>query len=262
MKKQIAAMALALCTIASCASAEQAAANQYRTWFKSGTFFVDFESEYKDCFITKAIAAQNDMRMERNGYRLKGYAAMFGGGKKDYPDTLYRQGKYYKFSTKKKATMAAWNQINDPNIDPTGGWNTVQYSLAVPDEFAPVCAYDAYRPQSAAMGKVSFTGSMKRTIDKKEYDCDKYVLPLRSQTGNVLAEIDYYYSYENGKLAYIEKVLVNKGQEYSSVKVKIKEISNVVPADVFNIPQGCKVYAVGIGDMNDLINKPVLVEEY
>ena len=111
MKRRIAAIALALCTLASCASAEQAAANQYRTWFKSGTFFVDYESEYKDCFITKAIAAQNDMRMERNGYRMKGYAAMFGGGKKDYPDTLYRQGKYYKFSTKKKATMAAWNQI-------------------------------------------------------------------------------------------------------------------------------------------------------
>lgn len=262
MKKRIAAIALALCTIASCASAEQAAANQYRTWFKSGTFFVDYESEYKDCFITKTIAAQNDMRMERNGFRLKGFAAMFGGGKKDYPDTLYRQGKYYKFETKKKATMAAWNQINDPNIDPTGGWNTVQYSLAVPDEFFPVCAYDAYRPQSAAMGTVSFVGSMKRTVDKKEYDCDKYVLPLRSGTGTVLAEIDYYYCYEKGKLAYIEKVLVNKGQEYSSIKVKIKEISNVAPAEVFNIPQGCKVYAVGTGDMNDLINKPVLVEEY
>lgn len=262
MKKCIAAIALALCTIASYASAEQAAANQYRTWFKSGTFFVDYESEYKDCFITKTIAAQNDMRMERNGFRLKGFAAMFGGGKKDYPDTLYRQGKYYKFETKKKATMAAWNQISDPNIDPTGGWNTVQYSLAVPDEFAPVCAYDAYRPQSSAMGTVGFVGSMKRTIAKKEYDCDKYVLPLRSKTGNALAEINYYYCYENGKLSYIEKVILNKGQEYSNIKVKIKNITNVPPAEVFNIPKGCKVYAVGTGDMNDLINKPVLVEEY
>ena len=29
-----------------------------------------------------------------------------------------------------------------------------------------------------------------------------------------------------------------------------------------NIPEGCKVYAVGLGDINDLVQRPVLVENY
>ena len=262
MRKQIVVLALALSSLASCAFAEQPAANHYREVFKAGNFFIDYESEYKDCYIGKIIAAQNDMRMERNSFRLKGMLSAFGVGKKDYPDTLYREGKYYKFSSKKKATMALWNQLNDENIDPKGGWNSVQYSLAVPDEFLPIYAYDPYRSQSAAMGTPDFVETVKKIIDKKEYTCDKYILPIRSQAGNNLAEIDYYYCYDGDQLVFIEKVISANGKEYATNRIKIKSLTNNIPENIFDVPKGCKVYAVGIGDMNDLIEQPVLAEEY
>lgn len=262
MKKQIVVLALILSSLSVCVSAEQPAASQYRNIFKAGNFFVDYESEYKTYYIGKVVASQNNMRMERNSFRAKGVMSILGIGKKDYPDTLYREGKYYKFASKKKATMALWNQLNDPNIDPKGGWNAVQNTLAVPDEFSPLYSYDPYRSQSAAMGTPSFVETVKKTIDKKEYDCDRYILPIRSQSGSTLAEINYFYCYDEGKLLHIEKVISANGKEYYTNRIKIKDFTDNIPEGIFDVPKGCKVYAVGVGDMNDLIEQPVLVEEY
>ena len=68
--------------------------------------------------------------------------------------------------------------------------------------------------------------------------------------------------YKDGELVLIKKVLKRNGTEYPMGEVIVKKITSEVPVEMFNIPQGCKVYAVGIGDMNDLIEQPVLVEEY
>lgn len=264
VNKSILVMTLALSTLAASAFAEQPAANKYRAILQSGQFLI----EYGDAQQTKMLAAQNNMRMERSTFKMKGgglvgLAVGIGGkGKKDYPDTLYKDGKYYKFDSKKKATMATWNQLKDPCIDPSSGWNYAQYALAVPEELVPLCSYDPFRYESNVMGVPQYIGSSKEVIDKKEYDCDKYAVTMRSQTGAVMAETTYNYYYENGELTAIKKVFKQNGTEYPMADVIVKKITNEIPAETFNIPKGCKVYAVGIGDMNDLIEQPVLVEEY
>ena len=112
------------------------------------------------------------------------------------------------------------------------------------------------------MGNFAYDGSGKKVVAKQEYVCDKYTLPLKSQAGNTLAELCYYYCYDKDKLVYIEKAMLEDSKEYILSRVKIKQFSNDVPGELFAMPKGCKVYAVGIGDMDDLLNKPVLVEEY
>lgn len=261
VNKATLAMTLALTMMATTAFAEQPAANKYRTILQSGNFLI----EYGDAYFTKTIAAQNNMRMERSSYKFKGGGMVgipSGSGKKDYPDTLYRDGKYYKFQSKKKATMANRNQLNDPCIDPSGGWNYAQYSLAIPEEFFALCNYDPFRYESDVMVAPNFVGSSKEVVEKKEYDCDKYVVAMRSQTGAVMSETNYLYYYDNGELIFIKKIFKQNGTEYPMNEFIVKKITNEVPSEIFNIPQGCKVYAVGIGDMNDLIEQPILVEEY
>lgn len=264
VNKIILAMTLALTTMVTTAFAEQPAANKYRAILRSGNFLI----EYGDAFFTKTIAAENNMRMERSSYKVKGGGmigiplSIVGSGKKDYPDTLYKNGKYYKFESKKKATMANRNQIKDPCIDPAGGWNYAQYSLAIPEELFALCHSDPFRYESSVMGMPKFVGSSKELVDKKEYDCDKYVVAMRSQTGAVMSETNYLYYYDNGELVLVKKIFRQKGTEYPMNEIMIKTITNKVPVGTFEIPKGCKVYAVGVGDMNDLIEQPILVEEY
>lgn len=266
VNKSILAMTLALTMIATTALAEHPAANKYRSIIQSGNFVI----EYGDAYLTKTIAAHKDMRMERSFYKVKGGGGLvgiplgIGGGskKKDYPDTLYRDGKYYKFESKKKATMATWNQLNDPCIDPAGGWNYAKYTLAVPEEFFALCNYDPFRYESGVMVAPRYVGSSKEMIDKTEYDCDKYTVAMRSQTGAIMAETNYHYYYNDGELIFIKKNLKRNGTEYPMSDIMVKKITSEVPVEMFNIPQGCKVYAVGVGDMNDLIEQPLLVEEY
>ncbi|MBQ3540846.1 MAG: hypothetical protein IJA40_03785, partial [Phascolarctobacterium sp.] len=95
VNKSILAMILALTTMATTAFAEQPAANRYRAILQSGNFLI----EYGDAHFTKTIAAQNNMRMERSTYKVKGGGmigipiGIGGSSKKDYPDTLYKDGK-------------------------------------------------------------------------------------------------------------------------------------------------------------------------
>lgn len=262
MKKTILSLALALSTLTSAACAEQPLAQQYREWLRSGAFVIDYEADYRDHVVSKTLAGYGNMRMERSNLKIKGIIPAFAYGKKNYPDTLYRDGKYYRFESKKKATVAAASQLADPNIDPSAGWNTIRYNLALPDEFAPLYNDAAYRPTSAAMGNFAYDGSGKKVVAKQEYTCDKYTLPLKSQAGNTLAELCYYYCYDKDKLVYIEKAMLEDSKEYILSRVKIKQFSNDVPGELFAMPKGCKVYAVGIGDMDDLLNKPAMVEEY
>lgn len=249
--------------------AENLSANNYRQILQSGNFLLDYQvtsfdskgrkTDYK---MNRTLAAKNNMRMYREGWELKGMLAFIGGGRKDYPDVLYREGKYYKFASNKKATMATWDQIKSPNIDPKVGWNRLQYELAIPEEFFALYPNDPYKYQSSVIKAPQFVGSNKKVIDNKQYDCDEYLLQINSQTGSVLGENLYYYYYENGKLIMIDKIMKLNGREIRLATFEIKELTDVVNDSLFSIPKGCDVYAVGMGDMNDLLEQPVKIEEY
>ena len=66
--------------------------------------------------------------------------------------------------------------------------------------------------------------------------------------------------YEMGKLARIETAVVSDGKEQKTNSLKVKKIEPVLPEDAFKIKKNTKVYAAGIGNMDDLLANPVQVE--
>ena len=71
------------------------------------------------------------------------------------------------------------------------------------------------------------------------------------------------YDLEKGELQNI-KVMIRVGneEEVEAEEIKNIKITGELPEKITDIPEGCKVYAVGLGDINDLTQRPVLVEDY
>ena len=191
-------------------------------------------------------------------------AGFLGGGEKKVPSTLYQDGKYYQFESKKKATMAYYNQLDDPNIDPAAGWNMVRVKLALPEAlvtFAPNDVFNSFTGFKAPR----FIESGKKTFGKKEFNYDKYSTTYNNMNGQPMYKKNFYmlYDLEKGELQSI-KVMVRVGNEEEREADEIKniKITGELPEKITDIPEGCKVYAVGLGDINDLVQRPVLVENY
>ena len=79
--------------------------------------------------------------------------------------------------------------------------------------------------------------------------------------GTIIAQEAYNMLYENDKLVMIQKYLLRDGKEKLVRTTKIGTITSEVPEEFFKINQKCKIYAAGTGDMNELIDKKVIVEE-
>ncbi|WP_443682819.1 hypothetical protein, partial [Phascolarctobacterium succinatutens] len=142
--KKLLSLTLALATLSITCYAEQPKAADYRNIMSSGNYYVEYEYNY----AKKILAVQNGTRMDYTMLQsqpntalaalgfinpLFAIAGFLGGGEKKVPSTLYQDGKYYQFESKKKATMAYYNQLDDPNIDPAAGWNMVRVKLALPE---------------------------------------------------------------------------------------------------------------------------------
>lgn len=243
--------------------AEQPAANVYREMFKSGNFYV----EYKDEWTTRILAGKDSMRVEHTEYTgAPGWMAVFNpfgalfGDKNKYPTTLYQHGKYYQFTAKNKANMLTWDQLQNKNLDPKQAWNAVQQKLALPDELAVFCWWDPYRKNSLAIGAPQFAESLKKKVEDKEYDCDRYISTVKNAMGNTDVKVVYDMLYENGKLVHASSKVIRNGVENNVNELKIKEIKAEIPENGIKIARNTEVFAAGIGDMNDLIEQPVKVE--
>ena len=51
-------------------------------------------------------------------------------------------------------------------------------------------------------------------------------------------------------------------QNYEIQTLRINKLTKELPQNVMNFPNGCKVYGPGLGDMNEIIEQPPLLEEY
>lgn len=264
MKKKILSLALVFSALGFSAFAEQPQAQDYRNILAGNKFYVEYNTEYEK----KIVAAENGKRVEYTtfssgsvfGFGLN-LGALFAG--KPAPTTLYQDGKYYQFNGRKKAVMAYWNQLDDPNINPKEYWYGVKYKLALPEEFAIFNYTDPFYQEVYGGARPVFVESGKKKIKDIEYDYDKYSMNIYALAGNVLQARYYYAYYLNGELKSLASCFAdNKGKEYLSNEIMIKRLQAEVPPNTIYIPKGCKIYAAGIGDMNDLIEKPVLVEEY
>lgn len=267
--KKVLALALAFSTFTVSAFAEQPKVAEYKQIMSSGNYYVEYE--FND--VKKCLAVKDGKRMDYTIYTTSGnpllaaipfvgLASMFIKSDKKEPSALYMDGKYYQFQGKKKATMAYYNQLDDENIDPKEAWNSVRYRLALPEElvlFAPNDVFNSFTNFKSPR----YIGSGQTKGAKVVLDYDKYSSTVQSKTGGVLFEKLFYMYYKDGELTSIKTFAKTPGNEEVPINtMKVKKITQEMPEGALTIPKGCKVYAAGIGDMNDLLDQPVLVEDY
>ena len=107
--------------------------------------------------------------------------------------------------------------------------------------------------------------SSKFASTNQEYNYDKYSTTFNNLNGQPMYKKNFYmfYDLEKGELQRIQcKVRIGNEEEQEVEEMKNIKITGELPEKITDIPEGCKVYAVGLGDINDLMQKPVLVENY
>lgn len=257
------------------ALAEQPKAEEYKQIFSSGTYFVEYELNRS---TRKSLEVRDGKRMDYTSYITSGtsmlgglalinpflaVAGLFGKSVKKEPTSLYQDGKYYQFTGKKMAKMATYDQLEDENLDPSEGWSSVRLRLSLPEQFvvfAPKDEFNCFTNYQIP----TFVESGTVTKGKNELPFDKYTSPVKGKTGKVLAEKFFYMYYDkDGNLKRIKTTYKEPGKdEVTAGEIKVRKITGELSESALQIPKGCKVYAAGIGDMNDLLDKEVLVEDY
>ena len=269
MKKKILSTAIALSLMSGVVAAEQPKATEYRNIMSSGKFYL----EYKTGIAKQAIAVNGDKRMTYTFYD-KGVGAlglipgvaligMFVKNDALMPNALYQNDRYYHFTGKKSTLVANDKELRDPNIDPEEGWQTIHNDLTFPEVFMIFAPNDK---EGKAAGYVvpKFIESGQEEIKGTTYTFDKYAKTNKNSAGNVSGETFFYLYYDaKGELARIRTKFFADGKEESIPysEIKVRKILPELPKDVLEIPNGTKVFAAGMGDMNDLLDNPVLVEK-
>ena len=252
-------IALILSTFANLAFAEQPAASEYRKILQSGTFYI----EYKDANEVKVLAAFDNKRMERINYIKMNWVTFFnplgallGGSGSKYPDILYKNGKYYQFIDEDTAIVLDEHNLNDKNLDPRQGWNSIKQKLAIPNELAVFSLDDSYRNSSKAVSAPKFVSSSQKIIDKKVFMCDKYISDIKQSNAGSNTQIIYEIFYEDNKLSEAHLSILQNGIVYPVNKIQIKKLLSEVPKGSFKVDKKTKVYKAGKGDILDLIQQP------
>jgi hypothetical protein len=173
---------------------------------------------------------------------------------------MYYNGKYYKFSEKDNAIMAHADQLNNENLDPVEGWSIIDKELALPDELAVFNWNERHHKVSKNIAVPTFANTIQKKIDGKNYICDRYEADVKNSKGEKEATIVFDMCYdEKGEIALVQSAIFANGKEYGINKLKVKKILREIPKDAIILDKNAKIYAAGIGDMNDLLENPVLL---
>lgn len=275
MLKKAMGLCLALSLTCGLAGAEQPKAQEYREILNSGTYYLEYELDD----VIKNLAVKDHRRMDYTTLKSDGLMGLSGlsvlnpfkvlsklaANDNRNPSAFYEYGKFYQFTGKKTARMAIWNQLNDPNVDPTENWNTIKQKLSLPEELAILGNKDEYNENIFINGSTVpvYEESGVAVVNGKEMEYDKYVSSIKSKTGRVIMDKSFFFYYANGELKNIKTFIKPyNGLEMISQTITLKKLTREIPPDALVIPVGTKVYAAGIGDMDDLLNTPALVEDY
>lgn len=291
-------LSLAAMTVSSNVSAEQAAAEEYRQMFRDGNFYVEYQIFYNvgnhnSKSANTILAGQDGKRLYRGRYdsvlsitekiskiytdiSLDQRAMAFKTiSNKNYPDILYQDGKYYRLvatagkskffsfsgsNTKLSFIVLPEDQLNSPVLDPDEEWQYIREDLALPDELAIFCWNEPFRDDAFNLPAPVYDSSSKKTVENKQYDCDRYINEIKNLAGDVAAQEIYDMLYENGKLVLIQKYLKHNGKENFVREFRIKKITSAVPENTFKIGKEIKVYAAANGDMDDMLEHRIEVE--
>ena len=245
----------------STASAEQARAEEYRQIFSSGNFYV----EYEDRNVRKIVAESDGRRMARTALTsgqasavavLNPLGALFGGGADKYPEFMYSNGRYYKFADKNIAFMLEEDRLDEENLNPREGWRTIDKSLSLPDELSVFNWSDRFHKVSGALNAPRYVESVRKAVDGREYDCDRYEATTNNRSG---ARLIFDMLYKDGALVMALSSIGAGGREYEINRLTIKKLTGAPDKKEFKVDAKAKVFAAGIGDMNDLLESPVLI---
>ena len=100
-------------------------------------------------------------------------------------------------------------------------------------------------------------------VNGKPQVYDKYLTTVVNRKGKIVLEKTYFFYYVKGELNTVKSFIQAANDiERPYRTLKLKKITAEIPENALKIPEGCKVYAAGVGDMNDLIDNPALVEDY
>lgn len=255
------------------ASAEQQKAEEYRQILQSGTFYI----EYADVVNTEAgqhqmLAANNGVRIKwRNeiksgGGGLLGMIVPFAGlieSKDRIPVTMYKDGKLYQFKDKKSGLVATEEQLRDENINPLENWQHIKNNLSLPEGMQIFALNDLYNQEKIGTTIPQYESSGMKEINGKQYEVDTYLSQTKSVGGKVFYSTQYLMCYKEGELDKIVVNLLTDGLEPIEINsYMIYKISGELPENIMQLPEGCQVFRAGMGDMNDLIGMPVLIEKY
>lgn len=260
--KKFLTVALGIFLAASNVSAEQPKAQEYRQILSSEKFYVEYDDEY----VKKIIVEDSGRRMVRvdlNSSKknmvaiLNPLAKLFEGGYSKYPDFMYYKNKYYKFNEKDFAIMVRADQLNEENLNPAEAWSVIDKELSLPDELAVFNWNERHHKVSADIGTPVFSKTIQKTVDGKEYTCDRYESEVKTSNGTKII-FDMCYD-AKGELALVQSAIFANNHEYGINKLVIKKILREIPKDAIILDKNAKIYAAGLGDMNDLLENPVLI---
>ena len=255
-------LALGILFATSQVSAEQPKAQEYREILSSEKFYV----EYDDNYIKKIIVEDNGRRMSRvtlgGTYKtmvsvLNPLANLFEGGYSKYPDFMYYKDKYYKFTEEDFALMVEVSKLNDENLNPSEGWSLIDKELSLPDELAVFNWNERHHKVSNDISAPVFVETISKTVENKNYTCDRYESEVKT-SANTKIIFDMCYN-EKGELALVQSAIFSNNREYSINALTVKKILREIPKDSIILDNNAKIYAAGIGDMNDLLENPVLL---
>lgn len=287
-------------------SAENPVAEQYRQMFASGNFYVECQmfgdaeikwgfSRPKKAVSAKLIyAGKNGNRsfrsvMTKNPKSNWAFSDLdlsklylgidsstrnvltYSTASKDWPDVMYKDGKYYRFISVLKSQMYGLgksikayvlpeSEFGSSALNENEDWEYVKEDLTLPDEFCVFFQSDPMRDGFQTKPTPYFNGSSIRTVDGKEYDCDQYINDIKSLSNTVIAQEVYNVLYDGGKLARIQKYFLRDGKEIHLYDNVVLTLSGNVPDSAFNGTKKVKVYGARNGNMADLLEKEVVVE--
>ena len=278
MKRKLLSATLALSILASsmgAAFAENPKAEEYRQMFANGTYYIDYDMNDS---VRKALAVSDGKRMDYTILMVRnpalqtalafipvvGLAGMFIKETKKDPIALYQDNKYYQFIGKKEARVATPAELQDENLDPSEAWSSVPLRLALPEGLVVLAPNDPFN-KIANYSVPAFVESGTITDGKNTFDYDTYKSPITGATGNVLADKIFYLYYDN-KNGDLKRVITRfkepgSSMEQTITELKIRKITKELPENALKMPGGTKVYAAGLGDMDDLLDRNVLVEQ-
>ena len=268
--------------MSSIVSAENSKAAEIREIFSSQKYYLEYEVNKKE--DKRALAVDGSVRKSfdcegRRSATFLSYLPVVGlfakGSLKLMPEVYYdsNSGYYYQFVTKKKILKANETEMKDPYISPKEEWNTLPLRIKVPEDFGMFTGDKS----------ITFVESGTKIIDEKkniQAAFDKYFKVIKSVTGQNIAKRVYFVFYnEKGDLDKICTLTVdwnedagnifneNYGkkpdqQDYEIQTLKIRQFTKELPKDVMKFPNGSKVYGPGLGNMDELLDQPPLLEEY